>query len=162
MGRVADATRELVRAPASRRAHRYAATHVERDGADGAHRRHVQQRLALVVLLAPAVPFPGFLVLGQPEPAPMLAPARGGIEVQWVDEREAPEVLRRGSGEECVPRTVWGEVERPCELRGITCSGEESQCEGAARGQNVGVRCGRARECQGCLEFILPMRRDAD
>jgi hypothetical protein len=56
----------------------------------------------------------------------MLAPACGGIEVQWVDEREAPEVLRWGSREECMLHTVWGEVECLCELRGIMCLGEES------------------------------------
>jgi hypothetical protein len=97
-------------------------------------------------LLTPAIPFPRFLILRQPMPVLMLAPAHG-------DEREAPEVLCRGSGEECVPCAVWGEVERLCELRGIMCPGEESQCEGAAQRQNVGVRCGRVRECQGCLEF---------
>ena len=125
VGRVTDVTRELVCAPASRRAHRYAATHIKCDAADSAH-CHVQQHLALVVLLTPAIPFPGFLILRQPKHAPMLRPACRGIEVQWVDEREAPEVLCWGSGEECVLHTVWGEVECLCELRGIMCLSEES------------------------------------
>jgi len=136
--RVADATRELVRASASRCARCHTAAHVERDGAHGARRHHVQQHLALVtvfpffVILALRLILPRYGVLGQPKSAPMLSPARGGVKVRRVDEREAAEVLCRDSGEECVSRARRGEVERPCELRGIAGSGEECQGEGAA------------------------------
>ena len=78
----------------------------------------------------------------------MLPPARGCVKVRRGHEREAAEVFRWCSGEEGMPRAGWGEVERLCELRGVACSGEESQCEGAARGRDVGVRCGRAGERQ--------------
>ena len=151
--RVTDATRKLVRAPASRCARRYTAAHVERDGTHGARRHHVQQHLALVVvspfvILAVPLILPGYVVLGQPKPAPMLSPARGGVKVRRVDEREAAEVLCRNSGEERVWRGGRGEVERSCELRGIAGSGEERQGERTARGRNMRVRRGRPRECQ--------------
>jgi hypothetical protein len=55
----------------------------------------------------------------------MLPPARGGVEVRWVDDRETAKVLRRCSREECVACAGRGEVERPCKLRGIARSGEE-------------------------------------
>jgi len=124
---IADATRKLVRAAASRRARRHAAAHVECDGANGAHRHHIQRRLAVVSLLAAALAFTRYLIFGQPKPAPMLPPARGGVEVRRVDERETAKVLRRSAGKECVPRAGGGEVERPCELRGIARSGKEGQ-----------------------------------
>jgi hypothetical protein len=72
--RIADATRELVRAPASRRARRHTAAHVERDGAHGGRRHHVQQHLALVtvspffffffVVVALSLILPGYTVFG--------------------------------------------------------------------------------------------------
>ena len=49
----------------------------------------------------------------------------------------------------------WGEVECSCELRGVARSGEESQCEGAARRRDVGVRRRRTGERQRRFEFIL-------
>jgi hypothetical protein len=154
---VADATRKLVRAAAGRCARRYAAPHVERDGADGAHWHHVQRRLALIAILAPVLPLPitRYFVLGQAEPAPMLSPARGRVKIRRVDERETAEVLRRRSGKECVPRAGWGEVELACELRGIARSGKEGQRKGAARGRDVGVRGGWTRERQRRFQFIL-------
>lgn len=69
----------------------------------------------------------------------MLPPARGSVKVRRGHEWEAAEVFRWSSGEEGVPCAGWGEVERSCELRGVARSGEESQCEGAARGRDVGV-----------------------
>jgi len=127
--RVADATRKLVRAAAGRCARRYAAAHVERDGADGAHRHHVQRRLALIATFAPALTLTltltRYFVLGQAEPAPMLPPARGRVKIRRVDKREIAEVLRWSSGKECVPRAGRGEVELACELRGIARSGKE-------------------------------------
>jgi hypothetical protein len=81
------------------------------------------QRMVAKNLLTPAILFPRSLVLRQPVPVLMLTLAHG-------DEREAPEVLCRGYGEESMPRAVWGEVERLCELRGMMCPGEESQCKG--------------------------------
>jgi hypothetical protein len=57
-----------------------------------------------------------------------------------------------------VPCAGWGEVEHPCELRGVARSGEESECEDAARGRDVGVRCGRAGERQRRFELILRER----
>lgn len=57
-----------------------------------------------------------------------------------------------------MPCAGWGEVEHPCELRGVARSGEESECEDAARGRDVGVRCGRAGERQRRFEFILRER----
>ena len=54
--------------------------------------------------------------------------------------------MRCGSG---------GEVQRPCELRRVARACEESQCECATRGQDVGMRRGRRGERQRSFEFIL-------
>lgn len=121
MGRVADAARELIGATAGRRARNDATVHVERDRTDRARRHHVQQSLVL------AHPSARRLVFGQPQPAPMLPPTCGCVEVRRVDEREAAEVLRGSSGEEGVTCAGRGEVERPCELRGVARPCEEGQ-----------------------------------
>jgi hypothetical protein len=156
-GRVSDATGKLVRLPTRGRADRDAAAHVERDGANRAHRHHIHQHpvLLLVFTLVTLLATPRRVILGQSKPAPVLPPARGRVKVRRGDEREAAEVFRWCPGEEGVPRAGWGEVERSCELRGVAGSSEESQCEGAARGRDIGVRCGRAGERQRRFEFIL-------
>ena len=158
-GRVANATGKLVRSPARRRADRDAAAHVERDGANRTHRHHIHQQsvplLLLVFTLVALLATPRRFILGKSEPAPVLPPARGRVKVRRGDERESAKVFRWCSGEEGMSRAGWGEVERSCELRGVAGSGEESQCEGAARGRDVRVRCGRAGERQRRFEFIL-------
>jgi hypothetical protein len=47
---VTDATRKLVRSSASRRGDCDATAYVERDGANRAHRHHIQEHLVLVLV----------------------------------------------------------------------------------------------------------------
>ena len=133
MRRVTDTTRKLVRLPAGRRANSDATAHIERNGSNRTHRHHIQQHLVLIVLIISIVfrtlgpSSPRRIIVGQSEPASMLPPTRRGVKVRRVDERKTAEVFRWCPGEEGVPCARWGEVEGSCELRGVACSGEESQ-----------------------------------
>jgi hypothetical protein len=121
---VTDATGKLVHLPASGSSDRNATVYIERDGANRAHRHHIQQHL----VLPPTATFPRRIIFEQSEPAPMLPPARGLLKYDGGTSGRLP---RSSAG---VPCAGQGEVERSCELRGVARPGEESQCEGAARG----------------------------